>query len=875
MQRALLKIAVLLSVMGSGGYVLYKVNDALPVQTAGPTNPQEFKSIDGTNPEALDAGPSPEGITIATGPDAAERHDSRFSLPAQNEPEVGRYASIDDRATGPTPAALLFGVREDIPADARATATDGALIHASDESGSGGYDPFSGAYLADAGDAPEETALATADAQFDVRTSDVVEQVAGAAILDAFTAANPFLTGEEMTVEELSLPEQGEPAAFNGWGFSVETPEAADAPSSSDMLTAAPPVARMRPAPALTFAPELAEPAERQPTERSSERFGAGLDGAMLEPPPVDDGAAFGGASPFFEFGPATAAASEPALPADQSEPTAGYGPSAVSGFGTRDTLEAAPVDHSKARTATVGEEPNRFPGMEEASPAPKSALRTRDFAPLQPAPRVDEEYPQIIPNPSPGGLRPEFVGDATADGAATGPQQPELTIQKVAPTNATVGDPLVYAIKVKNVGNSTAHDVIVEDRIPRGTNLEGTIPQADLADRKLIWQLGHMAPGAEQTIRIKVIPTEAGDIGSVATVRFVAEVAAMTKITTPSLTMDVQGPDEVAVGEQATFRFQIANTGAGEARNVYIRNLLPAGLEHPGGRDIEYDVGALRSGETREVELAVKAVGDGSQTLVSQLNTGSTKRAETQAPVNVIASRLLIERLGPKRRFVGRPADYSTTVTNRSGASLKNVSVVEQLPEGMELASVPEGGHWDKQRRTITWRIPQLESGEQTVVRTSLIASRQNVMQWQVQAWDATGNRARLTSTLEVAGFASLAVALEHNGRPVGIGEQVALQLTVKNRGTGAASGVAAMFEIPPHLEFISADGPVDYQQDGQKVQFAALDELAADGEQTFKIVLTAREAGTTAVTAQLESAGGSQPLQYSEQVVVEGDGR
>jgi hypothetical protein len=192
-----------------------------------------------------------------------------------------------------------------------------------------------------------------------------------------------------------------------------------------------------------------------------------------------------------------------------------------------------------------------------------------------------------------------------------------------------------------------------------------------------------------------------------------------------------------------------------------------------------------------------------------------------------------------------------------------------------MELAAVPEGGHWDKQRRTITWRVPQLEAGEQTVLRTSLIASRQNVMQWQVQAWDQTGNRAQLTNTLEVAGFASLAVDFEHNGRPVGIGEQVALQLKVKNRGTSAAAGVAATFEIPPHLEFNSADGPVEFQQDGQKVHFAALDELAADGEQTYQIVLTAREAGTTAVMAQLETADGSQPLQQSEQVIVEGDGR
>jgi len=147
-------------------------------------------------------------------------------------------------------------------------------------------------------------------------------------------------------------------------------------------------------------------------------------------------------------------------------------------------------------------------------------------------------------------------------------------------------------------------------------------------------------------------------------------------------------------------------------------------------------------------------------------------------------------------------------------------------------------------------------------------------VLQWQVKASDAAGNQAQLTSTLEVAGFASLAVNLEHNGRPVGVGEQVAMQLKVTNRGTGAAAGVQASFDIPPHLEFVNADGPAEFHQDGQKVHFAALDEIAANGEETYKIVLTAREPGNTAVTAQLMTSDGSQPLHYTEPVIVEGDG-
>jgi hypothetical protein len=138
----------------------------------------------------------------------------------------------------------------------------------------------------------------------------------------------------------------------------------------------------------------------------------------------------------------------------------------------------------------------------------------------------------------------------------------------------------------------------------------------------------------------------------------------------------------------------------------------------------------------------------------------------------------------------------------------------------------------------------------------------------------DAAGNKAQLAAKLDVIGFASLTVDLEHDGRPVGVGEQVALRLTVKNRGTSAAEDVRAEFDIPQHLQFVNAEGPVGFELEGGKVTFAAIESLAADEEQTFDIRLTAAAPGTTPVTAQLFTSDGADPLKHTERVIVEGDG-
>ncbi len=501
----------------------------------------------------------------------------------------------------------------------------------------------------------------------------------------------------------------------------------------------------------------------------------------------------------------------------------------------------------------------------DDGPPAMRTAAPAADFAP-----QIDAAIPDARP------ARPDYVGDATLDAnVPAGPQQPELTVEKVAPPEATVGEPLIYAIKVKNVGSSAAHDVIVEDRIPRGTTLEGTIPQAELSDKRLVWRLGTMEPDQEQTIRIKVVPTDSGEIGSVATVRFVAEVAATTRITTPSLTLDMTGPNEVAVGEQATYRFTVTNNGETDARNVFVRNLLPAGLEHPGGDDIEYEVGTLPAGESRSVELTVTGAEAGQYQSKGLVSTGSTTRSESAVDVNVIGARLLIQRQGPKRRFIGSTADYMTHVSNRSSETLRQITVVEQVPDGLELAGVPEGGQFDAQRRTITRQIAELAPGETTTFQTSLMARDQGTWNGVVRATDATGNKASVTAPLEVAGFPSLAFDVEHAGRPVSVGERVALRLVVKNRGTGAAEDVQALFEIPDNLTFVNAEGPVSFEIEGRFVRFAALDAIEADGEESFDIILTAADSGTTRVSAQLLTPDLAEPLRHDEAVVVQADGR
>ena len=464
-----------------------------------------------------------------------------------------------------------------------------------------------------------------------------------------------------------------------------------------------------------------------------------------------------------------------------------------------------------------------------------------------------------------------DLIGDATIEGEmASGAQQPELEIEKIAPEEATVGEPLIYAIHIKNVGSSAANGVVVEDRIPRGTTLDGTIPQAELTDKVLTWRMGTIGPGQEETIRIKVIPTEAGEIGSVAVVRFAAEVAAATNITSADLQLRMDGPQEISVGDTAVFRYQLTNAGNGMARGAYIRCLLPPALEHPGGADIEYDVGDLPPGESSEIELTVRAIEAGTHRSRTLLNAGGRTYDESELTLNVLPSRLLINREGPARRFVGRAANYTTVVTNRSSSPLSGITVIEQLPTALDLAAIPDTGQYDPVNRTVTWTIPGLAAGESFSISSSMVGREYGLHSSSITARDRAGNEATVTSDLQVAGFSTIEVDWEHEGGPVAVGEQVALRLTVRNQGTAPAENVQAVFEVPPQMDFVNADGPVSFEQEGRLIRFDNIDELPIDGEQAFDIVLTAAAPGSTRVSAQLRTAEHVEPLRHDEPVFI-----
>lgn len=452
--------------------------------------------------------------------------------------------------------------------------------------------------------------------------------------------------------------------------------------------------------------------------------------------------------------------------------------------------------------------------------------------------------------------------------------QSPKMTIQKIAPPEAVLGQPFIYHVLVKNSGTTSAREVVVEDRIPAGAKLTGTIPRAEQINDRIIWRLGAMGPGEEKKISIRVIPEKPGQIGSVATVNFVTEVASETKITSPQLSIKSDQPTAVKPGEVAVVNYTITNSGSGDAKNVYVRSIIPPQFSHPGGDDLEYHVGVIPAGETREVQLQLKAIKPGAGKNVSSVVGDGNLKAETSVPLKVIGNseQFLITRKGPKNRYLGRAGVYENTIANNTEQPIKNISIFESVPPGMKFVSASGKGQFDTVRRVVQWDIAELAGGMQQVLTIELEPTEVGKKVSTVQV--VTGNNSKFSANLQsevnVIGQPLLKVETSELKGPLEVGEKMSLRVQLINQGSAPANNVEFRVKIPREMVFVAAKGPARYKQAGSFVIFESAQVLGPQKSLDFELTLAARNKGDARVLVTVQSQQMEKPLNQEEAIPI-----
>jgi uncharacterized repeat protein (TIGR01451 family) len=384
---------------------------------------------------------------------------------------------------------------------------------------------------------------------------------------------------------------------------------------------------------------------------------------------------------------------------------------------------------------------------------------------------------------------------------------------------------------------------------------------------------LDAIEPGEEVSVEVDLMPLEEGEIGSVATVHFSADASARATATKPELAIHTSAPNQVLIGEELTLKITLSNPGSGIATGVVLEELVPPGLQHPAGEELEYAVGDLAPDESRELELTLTAIEPGVASNVLTARADANLQIKDRLDIRVIAPGLDVALAGPKRRFLEREATYTLSVSNPGTAPARNVELIAHLPEGLDFVSANNAGHYQEASRTVHWLLEELPVQETGTVRLTAMP---------VEAGEKT---LRFTSTAEpglsvegeqpvlIEGIAAILFQVVDVDDPIELGGETTYEIKVVNQGSKAATNVRLVAALPPQMRPVSAEGPARHHVEGNLVVFDGLPRLAPKADTTYRVRVQGLQPGDLRLRVQLQTDEILDPVTKEESTRVYSD--
>ena len=454
------------------------------------------------------------------------------------------------------------------------------------------------------------------------------------------------------------------------------------------------------------------------------------------------------------------------------------------------------------------------------------------------------------------------------------GAQAPTLVVEKAAPEEIQVGKPAIFAIRVQNTGTVMAQSVEIHDLIPQGTHLlECRPPAARVAEGRVIWTVGAIKPDDEVTVEMELMPLAEGEIGSVATVHFANEASARTRCTRPQLALDVSVPHEVLIGEDVMLSIRVSNPGTGVATGIVLSENIPEHLEHPAGSELEYEVGDLNPGESRQIDLPMKTVKAGQVVNLLMARGDGRLQAEHQSEFTVVAPQLELALQGPKRRYLERQATYTVTISNPGTAAAKEVELLTHLPKGLKFIGANNSGEYDPVTNTVHWVLEELPAKQSGQVTLTTLPVEPGEQMLKVEGTADRGLSAEQEELVAVEGVAAILFQLADEADPIEVGGETTYEIKVLNQGSKAATNVQLVAVFPPQLKPRGAHGPTRDTIAGQEVRFQPLGRLPPKGETTYQIRAQGIESGDLRVQVQLLTDEMQSPVTKEESTRVYAD--
>ncbi len=446
----------------------------------------------------------------------------------------------------------------------------------------------------------------------------------------------------------------------------------------------------------------------------------------------------------------------------------------------------------------------------------------------------------QFDPNSTPNN---GAAGENDQAAATITPQYADLrtskTVDNPQPGN---NEGITFTVEVINSGNAVATNVVVNDALPAGLTFDGaSASQGSYVSGTGVWTAGTLAVGARATLTINATYVAAGQkvtntaratsdlpdpnpADNIASVTVPAEIAdlSLTKIVTSA---------RPQVGGEITFLVTVRNAGPDAARQVKVRDQMPAGLIYLASTPSQgsyiaatgmWDVGTIANGGNATLSLRARVLIATAGQNVAEI-TNSAQFDPNSVPNNTVAaendqasaaftpqvSNLSVTKTANNLNPVpGTNFAYTIRVANSGPDAATNVLVAEALPSGITFgsASATQGSY---DAAAGVWTVGTLANGANATLTLNVTYTGPGVVINTATASadqfdpDTTDNAGRIAVPSQIA---DLRVTKTVDNATPNRGANVTFTVRVDNAGPDAATNLDVLDALPAGLTFVSA---------------------------------------------------------------------
>ncbi len=480
---------------------------------------------------------------------------------------------------------------------------------------------------------------------------------------------------------------------------------------------------------------------------------------------------------------------------------------------------------------------------MVAAAPAPR------------PAPR-----PMPAPKAAPTGCGPYTVTRTYPCGDCG-----VVRIDKVMPREVSMNAPFTYEIVVTNLTNMMVADVIVTEILDGNLKYSSSSPSAKVVGNELVWVIGELEAGEAKKIQITGAAAAAECIKTCATITYVVPACANVQVVQPALRLVKTAPSEVLLCDPIPVKITVTNTGTGIAQDVKISDILPDGLmTSDGKRSVMLDAGTLSTGQSKSFTMDLKASKTGSYVNKATAMASGGLKAEASTTTVVRQPVLAITKTGPEKLYLGRPAEYKITITNKGNAAATDTVLEDTLPAGVTAVKASDGGKTSGSN--VIWDIGTLAAGATRTVSVSCTPTVMGTASNTVRATAVCAEGVSASVRTEVLGIGAVLIEVIDLSDPIEVGNMVTYEVVVTNQGSIPDTNIKIVCTLEENEQYVSSSGATRGTLQDNTVTFAPLPTLAAKAKATWQVNVKAVKAGDVRFTAVMDTDQLTRPVQETE---------